>query len=75
MTLTSTPRLYDAVEVGDLLATVYDVGTGAAVHEARCHRAGVVITVRHLGRVEPGDALATISPAAGPPEYNAVPQR
>ena len=41
---------------------------GDVLHECRAPSEGVVICIRHLARVEPMDALATLAPDAGEPE-------
>jgi predicted deacylase len=63
--------LYARVEQGQRLGTVRDL-FGETIHEVRASRTGVLITVRHVARVRPGDALANIAPNAGPPEDEAV---
>ena len=60
--------LYDAVSKGQLLGTIVDL-FGNVLHELRSTKDGVVITIRHVPRVQAGDALVNIAPGAGPPEY------
>ena len=43
---------------------------GEVLYECSAPTVGVVILIRHLARVEPGDALATLAPDAGEPEVD-----
>lgn len=63
----SSVTLYDKVAAGDLIGVVTDM-FGDVLHECRAPSEGVVICIRHLARVEPMDALATLAPDAGEPE-------
>ena len=51
-----------------VLGTIVDL-FGNVLHELRSTKDGVVITIRHVPRVQAGDALVNIAPGAGPPEY------
>ena len=57
----SAVGLYSVLAVGDLIGRVSDI-FGECLYECRAREPGTVIAIRHLARVEPGDALATIAP-------------
>ena len=54
--------------LSQLLGTIVDL-FGNVLHELRSTKDGVVITIRHVPRVQAGDALVNIAQGAGPPEY------
>ena len=51
---------YAVLTEGELIGTVSDL-FGVVLFECRAPTPGTVITIRHLARVEPGDALCTIA--------------